>query len=157
MKWLTLVLCLSAGQAQACDEIGIRNNNPGNLRTGFGCRWYGQVGQDDWQHIKFKYRAQGLRAIKVLLATYKNAYGVNTVEGLTKRWISKKATPAAFRSWAGVMRQRLHSKPGQVIDLTNPVVIEALLRGITWAENGCDPYPDWLYREVAYGPVGRSR
>ena len=63
------------------DTLGMRLNNPGNIRPGAG--FFGESGQG---YAKFVSDAAGLRAIQRLLMTYGNQYGINTLRGLANRY-----------------------------------------------------------------------
>jgi len=65
------------------DTLGMRLNNPGNIRPGAG--FFGESGQDKG-YAKFASDAAGLRAIQRLLMTYGNQYGINTLRGLANRY-----------------------------------------------------------------------
>ena len=65
------------------DTLGMRLNNPGNIRPGAG--FFGESGQDKG-YAKFVSDAAGLRAIQRLLMTYGNQYGINTLRGLANRY-----------------------------------------------------------------------
>ena len=65
------------------DTLGMRLNNPGNIRPGAG--FFGEIGQDKG-YAKFASDAAGLRAIQRLLETYGSKYGINTLRGLANRY-----------------------------------------------------------------------
>lgn len=64
---------------------GLRNNNPGNIRKGEN--WQGLAAQQlDPEFCTFETMAWGIRALVVLLRTYRFKYGLTTVKGIVNRW-----------------------------------------------------------------------
>lgn len=66
---------------------GIRNNNPGNIRHGID--WLGDEPEGtrtdaDFEH--FETMGYGIRAMIVLLKTYRSKYGADTVREIISRW-----------------------------------------------------------------------
>lgn len=87
--------------AGAADSIGatargVRNNNPGNIRHG-ASKWVGMAPtQTDSAFVQFVSMEYGIRALVVLLATYRNTHGLVTIRGIISRWApsSENATDA---------------------------------------------------------------
>lgn len=63
---------------------GFRNNNPGNIRHGNA--WKGEVQGADSAFETFEFVEFGIRAIYVLMQTYRTKYKALTVEQIIKRW-----------------------------------------------------------------------
>ena len=69
---------------------GLRNNNPLNIRRTANL-WQGlSKEQNDPDFFQFESMAWGYRAAFVVLRTYRNRYGINTVERIVRRWASEK-------------------------------------------------------------------
>lgn len=64
--------------------LGIRQNNPGNLRPS-GDSWQGMTGSKNG-YLVFSTAFYGLRALAKNLATYRSKYGLNTIRGIITRW-----------------------------------------------------------------------
>lgn len=75
--------------------IGLRNNNPGNLRP--GDNWQGMIGVNN-NFIVFENIAYGLRAMAIDLRTKINS-GYNTIRSIITRWAppSENDTAAYIR------------------------------------------------------------
>jgi hypothetical protein len=64
----------------------IRNNNPLNIRLGKS-RWQGlRKMQEDGAFCQFESMAYGWRAAFILLSTYYNNYGADTIGKIISRW-----------------------------------------------------------------------
>lgn len=100
--------------------MGIRNNNPGNLRPGGNFAQY-----PDMQ--------AGLTALDNNLQSY-GKQGINTVAGVISKWAppNENDTNAYIKD----VSQRLGVDPNQKIDLTNPLVRQSLSTMIALHENG---------------------
>lgn len=125
---------------------GIRNNNPGNIRTG-GDAWLGKTG-DDGEFLTFDKPENGLRAAARLLQTYQTKHGLKTVADIIGRWAppDENQTAAyvqAVSIWADV-------EPDEPIDVHDYGTALRLLRAIVRFENGKPPegQSDWYPPEV---------
>lgn len=98
----------------------MRNNNPGALMPG------GKLAQ-------FPDMQTGLASLDANLQTY-GKQGVNTVAGVISKWAppNENDTQAYIKD----VSQRLGVDPNQKIDLSNPLVRQALSTGIALHENG---------------------
>ncbi len=98
-------------------------NNPGNLRPAGASTGFQQ----------FASPAEGLAAIDKNLQSY-GKQGANTVSSIISKW----APPSENNTQAYIadVSQRLGIKPDQKLDMTNPVVRQALSTAIAIHENG---------------------
>ena len=91
---------LTRGQGQAVGDMvdnvtggdptaprGIRNNNPLNIKWNAANDWRGQEGADSGGFVIFDSPVNGIRAAARILKNYR-AQGINTPEGIIKRWTS---------------------------------------------------------------------
>ncbi len=85
--------------------IGLRNNNPLNIRRVAGQHWKGEVlpplGEDRGRlFCKFSSMKYGLRAAFVLLRTYSSKYKLNSIRDIVTRWAppSENDTEAYIRT-----------------------------------------------------------
>ena len=66
--------------------LGIRNNNPGNIRaTGQWQEWQGAI-DENRGFIVFDTPENGLRALARILRNYRDLYQLNTIEQVINRW-----------------------------------------------------------------------
>jgi hypothetical protein len=100
--------------------LGIRNNNPGNLRPGGNFAQY-----PDMQ--------TGLTALDNNLQSY-GKQGVNTISGVISKWAPPNENDT--NGYIKEVSQRLGVGPNQKIDLTNPLVRQSISTAIALRENG---------------------
>ena len=100
--------------------MGIRNNNPGNLRPGGNFAQY-----PDMQ--------TGLTALDNNLQSY-GKQGINTVAGVISKWAPPNENDT--NGYIQEVSQRLGIKPNQPIDLSNPLVRQSISTAIALRENG---------------------
>ena len=141
LLWVLLGLALAGGgYAVYTATVGLRNNNPGNIRWSASNNWQGQTGQDSNGFCVFDTPQDGIRALAVLLLNYYNKYDLNTVENIITKWAppSENDTVTYYTDVADAMGVN----PGDTIDLTDPNTLTALVNAIITEENGINPYPD---------------
>ncbi len=132
---LGVLILLLAGGAVVYETRGIRNNNPGNIRSG-SADWEGMSPtQSDPSFVQFTSPEYGIRAMAVILNTYMNNYGLDTVSSIINRWAppSENDTAAYISDVAGQMGV----DPNQPLDQSN---MPALVSAIITHENGFNPY-----------------
>lgn len=112
--------------------LGIRNNNPGNLRPSL-IPFDGTIGTNRGYAV-FKSPVYGVRALMKLLRNYKALYGLNTIAKIGARY----APSGENNTGAWVSNVALISGIGQnmALDLNNKQTMFNLVRGIIGAENG---------------------
>jgi hypothetical protein len=114
---------------------GIRNNNPGNIRR-TETRWQGERAEvTDTVFEEFETPEDGIRAMAVLLTTYRTRYGLNTIEGIIARWAPSNENDTA--AYADAVSRRMG------IQLTAPLTdqdLPGLIVAIIRHENGVQPY-----------------
>ena len=134
--------------------VGIAANNPGNISPRHLRYWRGAIGYDAWGHARFRTRADGIRAIRKNLLDYWRLHRIDTVDAIVHRWISSKSqreNPVQVRGYERGICHVVGAAPFQRLDMTSPDTLEALAIGITIEENGCQPYPQWLFDEIFQG------
>jgi hypothetical protein len=126
------------------EPLGIRNNNPGNIRRVAGVKWYGE---DDMQvdpaFVQFTNPIYGIRAIARVMKTYEQR-GINTLREAIDRW----APPNENNSQAYVeaVCQDCAIGPDDVVSLQT--ILPQLVKAIIQHENGEQPYTD---RQISVG------
>lgn len=125
---------------------GIRNNNPGNIRT--GSQWQGLVPEaerEDKAFCEFISPAWGIRAMATILLNYQRKYGISTIKGIINRWApsvenNSDAYVRAVSTSTGIL-------PNAPIMLADYSVMFPLVKAIIMHENGQQPYPDLMINE----------
>ncbi|CAB3698074.1 hypothetical protein LMG3458_02497 [Achromobacter deleyi] len=131
------------------DPIGIRNNNPGNIRTS-GLEWEGAVGEEGG-FVKFDGPIAGGKALIKNLMAYNTKYGLDTVEGIIGRWApsvenNTSAYVDAVASGMGVGAK-------DPLDMRSPAVLAKLAGLISRHENGGDHFDPEFFGKVAESAV----
>jgi hypothetical protein len=117
---------------------GLRLANPGNIRHGDA--WRGLTAdQPDPAFCQFSAPVYGIRAMAKILLSYQRR-GIRTIKGIISAWAppSENDTDAYSRDVA----QRAGIFETDQIDVRDPEVCAALVKGIIWHENGSQPYSD---------------
>ena len=131
------------------DPIGIRNNNPGNIRTS-GLDWEGAVGEEGG-FVKFDGPIAGGKALIRNLMAYNTKYGLDTVEGIIGRW-----APAAennTRAYVDAVANGMGVGAKDPLDMRNPTVLAKLAGLISRHENGGDHFDPEFFGKVADAAV----
>jgi len=138
LSFIALALFLS----NAMFPRGIRNNNPCNLRPmSNGDKWTGQTAiQDDF--VIFDYVENGYRAAALNLFHYWEKDGVKTIYEMAERWAPRNDNndPVGYAQTVAAYAGVNPSEQLSLIDLTS--VMPRILRGMTYAENGINIWPD---------------
>jgi hypothetical protein len=98
---------------------------------------------DDQRFVRFKSPEYGLRAIALTLMTYEKKYGINTCEGIAKRWAPSPENNT--QAYADHLAQALSSPELKIeaydyIDLDDYETMLKLVETIVLHENGRQPY-----------------
>ncbi len=115
---------------------GIRNNNPGNIKSTLATTWDGEIGVDSDGFLIFDTAAAGLRALAVLLRTYADRDCVRTIEQLVARYAPGGVN--AVDGYASFVAEDVGVNKSEVIDIVH--LIPLIMRAMIWFENGQDPY-----------------
>ena len=94
--------------------LGLRQNNPGNIRPGAG--FYGETGEGGG-YATFGSEDEGLRAIARLLGTYDDEYGINTLRGLTSRYAPRSDNKLSYDNYLSYLSSTLGLDPDEEFDL----------------------------------------
>lgn len=122
---------------------GLRNNNPGNVMA-TADRWEGQTGSDG-RFATFETPEAGIRALARTLLTYQEKHGLNTVDGIVRRWAPPGENDTA--AYAKAVSKVMGIEPTAKLDLRDPGTLQRLAAAIVRHENGVQPYPDAVMRE----------
>ena len=113
--------------------LGLRQNNPGNIRPGAG--FIGEPGQGGG-YAQFGSEEEGLRALARLLGTYSDEYGINTLRGLTSRYAPRSDNEASFDNYVSYLGEQLGMDPDEEFDLKSRR--DELIPAIVGFEQGRD-------------------
>ena len=101
-------------RAQNGLPLGIRQNNPGNIRPGAG--FFGETGSSGG-YAEFESEEAGLRALARLLNTYGSEYDINTIRGLVGRYAPKSDNPDSYENYIKYMSDQLGIGADEEFDL----------------------------------------
>lgn len=130
-----------------CKETrGLRNNNPGNIRHGNS--WKGEVVGDDKAFESFEFVEFGIRAIYVLMNTYRTKYKSFTVQDIIQRWAppSENNTNNYVVGVLGYMSQcspkakKACEEHGAKVDVFAADILDELVAAIIYYESGFNPF-----------------
>jgi hypothetical protein len=126
---------------------GYRNKNPGNIDYNERNKWQGQIGIEPApsatsraRFAVFESHEYGIRALAMLLITYQDRHGLNTVRKIINRWApsNENNTSAYVSGVAGAM----NVGPDEAIDLHKYEVLKPLTKAIITHELGGQPYTE---------------
>ena len=120
---------------------GIRNNNPGNIEKGDPWRGLAEDQSQDSRFAVFRAPVWGIRALARTLGTYREHYGLDTVQGIIERWAPphENNTGAYVQAVADAARVAPSDPLPEDDDVTARIV-----KAMIHHENGIQPYPDDL-------------
>lgn len=121
-------------------SLGIRSNNPGNLRPG-NHKWVGELAPVN-NYCRFDTPENGIRAAAKNLVNQQRFHSLRTVHQI----ISKYAPPSEndTESYIASVCKRLSVDRDTVLDLEKPDALRQFLIAVFWHENGQMPYDDDL-------------
>ena len=120
--------------------MGLRQNNPGNIRRGQE-QWGGMSSQQPNNgFIAFESPVMGIRAMTKVLQTYKNKHGIDSIAGVVSRWAPPSENDTA--RYAKVVSARMGLEPSSNIDLSDPEALRPLMKAMIFMENSTMPYED---------------
>lgn len=114
---------------------GIRNNNPGNIRR-TSTLWQGESATEtDPVFEEFNSPEEGIRAMAIIIKSYRTRYGLQTLQQIISRWApsNENDTQAyinAVSAYSGIA-------PDETITDSN---MTDLIAGMIKQENGVQPY-----------------
>jgi hypothetical protein len=123
--------------------LGIRNKNPGNIRSS-KTPWLGQTAVHPGNYVIFSDAVYGIRAMAKLLINYQIFYGLDTIKKIISRW-APPVGPDANDTDAyikDVCNRLIMTKdhPFSIKKKDNIEFLVSLIDAIIWHENGQNPY-----------------
>lgn len=138
------------------NERGIRNNNPGNIE------FAGQDGAtSDGRFAKFRTPFEGLRALSRQLLRYYDGKTtgkqLRTISDIVNTWAPPTKDGKVENdtlAYIAHISQMLGISPDAQINMRDPNVMAAMMRGIIQKENGRNPYSDEMVRNAGNSVIG---
>jgi hypothetical protein len=128
------------------EALGIRNNNPGNLRSWGSTPTSGGFAQ-------FATPEAGLSAMAGNLLAYEKK-GLDTVSAIINRWAPSSENDT--NSYIGDVAKKLGVGANDKLNLHDPATLQRLMQAITMHENGYNPYSADLIANAANSRLGGS-
>lgn len=128
--------------------LGIRNNNPGNIRFNAANKWVGQTGSNGGYAV-FSAPEYGIRAMFSLLRTYVNTHGLDTIAKIGSRWAPASENNTA--AWSSNVALFSGIAQNAKINPSDQAQMTKLAKGIAGAENGAayvSHYPANVYSKA---------
>lgn len=125
--------------------IGVRQNNPGNLRS-----WEGVPSQGGFAN--FGTAQEGLSAMAANLVTYYSKYGAKSVNAIAEKWAPRSENDTA--GYAAAISGRLGVKGGDQLNLKDPAVLAKVMDAMIKQEQGYNPYGANELMSAARGRTG---
>lgn len=129
--------------------LGIRNNNPGNLRSGAG-----QIGTNSGFAV-FQRAYDGLAAMGQQLERY-GRQGYDTIASIVNRWAPPSDNNPNNGAYMATIAKILGVDVNTHLNLDDPNVLSGLMLGITKFENGGNPYDVGLIGRAATAVTGQT-
>lgn len=121
--------------------IGVRQNNPGNIRS-----WAGVPTVNGF--ASFATPQDGIVAMVKNLQAYQNKHGINTLEGVVKRWAPPNENNTS--AYIADMAKQTGRNPSEALNLNDPKVVAPMISGIAKHEgNGAGFSQDMINSVVA--------
>jgi hypothetical protein len=111
---------------------GLRNNNPGNIEYGPFAKSHGATGTDGRFAI-FPDSATGVSAIASLLKVYDKQH-LGTISEIINKY-TKGDSPETQAAYKAVLSRFTGAGINDQLNMSNPALIEKLVRGIVYQEN----------------------
>ncbi len=116
---------------------GLRNNNPGNIRSNKSL-FRGEVfPSSDPEFKEFETLAWGYRAMFLIIYNYNQLYSINTLENIIKRWAPEVENDTDM--YIDVVAKRLNCSRHNYIHSLNPDTMIPMVRSMSKIENGVEP------------------
>lgn len=115
--------------------IGLRNNNPGNIRVSES-KFKGELPSDN-AFKKFDTIVNGYRAMFVLLRNYNRLYGINTIRGIVSRYAPP--TENNTSSYIEYVCMVCNYPPDKEIDFKRKKLFVLIVYAMAYIETGYKP------------------
>lgn len=127
------------------DQIGIRQNNPGNLELGQNWKGLAEKLPGD-RFCRFVSPLFGIRAMALLISNYSKRHGINTIRGMIERYAPGHENNVD--AYVSSVSKRSGLPPDRPIDLSAAPTLAKIIPAMIHHENGLQPYPQDLIVEA---------
>jgi hypothetical protein len=134
----------SAQNANA--PLGVRNNNPGNLRS------WGNTPQDKGGYAVFPSAEDGLNAAIKNLQAQQKVHGLNTIQGIISKWAPPSENNTA--AYISDMVKKTGFSADQKLNLNDPKTVAPLLSGIVKHEGNGSGFSDDMINKAVAAQLG---
>lgn len=113
--------------------------------------WPGCKGIDRDGYLSFTQPVQGLRAMRLILTAYHKKHGIQTIEGICRRWVRKPKTAqqeADMRRYIAAVAYGAGKASTAPLDMLDRKMLARVARGIVFAENSLQPYGEVVLRRA---------
>ena len=117
--------------------LGIRSNNPGNLRPGI-FPWRGQEKVEN-NYCIFDTPFNGIRAMAKQLLVYQNKHGCRTIWKIVSRWAPPHDNNDV-QAYVDDVCKRIKKNQYEVLNLKDKILLRDLVTAMIFHENGQQPY-----------------
>ena len=122
-----------------------QNNNPLNVKALKYDTWQGQIGIDKHGHVVFDTPEHGIRAAAYVLKNYSMRHGIDTVQGIVKRFATGNQ-----EAYVKFLCHKLNVQPEEKIDIIRRMadLLKAMARfesGRTWPDHMFNHYDILAY------------
>ena len=132
---------------------GLRNNNPGNIDRSPNNKWQGRMPRekmtaaqrDEKRFEVFSTPAWGIRAMCILLITYFDRHGCNTVQKIINRWAPPVENDTG--AYVAAVARAVGVQPADFINVHEYRRLLPLVVAIIVHENGRNPYSSEVVEE----------
>lgn len=146
----TASLILISGYLVMRKPIGIRNNNPGNIRI-TNDAWVGLSANQNGEYFTFLKPEYGYRAMAKILQNY-HRRGVNTIQTIINTWAPSSENDTS--SYINHVAEFLTTSPAEELDLINdPVVLADLMEVIARHENGSKAWEKYHNKDMIFNGI----
>lgn len=135
-----------AVQTSAQAPLGVRNNNPGNLRQ------WGDAPRDARGYAIFPTMEAGLSAAVRNLVTQQQAHGLNTIRGIVSKWAPPSENNTA--AYIADVSKRTGLAADQQLNLQDPKVVAPLISGIVRHEGNSAGVTDEMINKAVAAQLG---
>lgn len=117
--------------------LGLRNNNPGNIRPDSRWDWQGQVGTNKG-FVVFDSDLMGLRAMARNLRNQQRIHNLDTIESILKKYAPDNENDT--QAYISFVSKQTGILPHIPLDLEDDGVVTSLMVPMIRMENGQQPY-----------------
>jgi len=124
--------------------IGIRHNNPGNLRPS-GDKWRGAIGEERGFLI-FDSPLHGLRAMARNIKSQQRKHGLRTISSMMQKYAPESENDT--QAYIEFISKSTGFSAYEQLDLTNNLIVVKLMAPMIRMENGSNPYSSELMNQA---------